>query len=508
MGGPLTRLGLVAVVFSTAISLALTVGRQPSAAACGSQRPFEFDTYEAQDYVSVYGTAIQLAAEGKVVTAPYNIDGTTDGLIDLRYQGIQSGPRAARLPENAALRIPPTIFKSIAWIEANWSNGASSVPWGGVGPVLRSFDCGYGVAQVTSGMANNSGTPSARQAIIGTDFVFNLAEGVRILADKWNSAAKYRPIAGNGDPAMLEDWYFAIWSYNGFAFVNHPLNPNLNPLRGGSQSPAYHCYDPSAPSYQATSSGGPAFGYGDYTYQERVYGCMRNPPYPSQGATTVRLWPAQHFLMPDFTIPSVGAAFSPEVFSSCEDRGFGGGCTAAMDFPTTIPEHDLVPHADATLAADPALAVTLLGNPMFQYSGSPTASLFVKRDGTVTRSSLTVTNVGLGIAPFRVRTSAPWIIVRHDTDPTGRTIDGGVAVGLDKSVVIRAASSGQPPIAQQGYASQLIITLDPAQMPPGVSTGTVVIDPLFGGGGTFSVSVTGVKSFAYQTILPGLSTSP
>lgn len=508
MGGPLTRLGVVAVALATAVSLALALGRQPAANACGSQRPFDFDTYEAQDYVGVYGTAIQLAAEGKVFATPYNINGTADGAIDLRYQGLQMGPRAARLPANTALRIPPSIFKSIAWIEANWSNGASSVPWGGVGPVLRSFDCGYGLAQVTTGMGDNTGTPTATQAIIGTDFVFNLTEGARILADKWNSAPLYRPIAGNGDPSMLEDWYFAIWSYNGFAFVNHPLNPNLNPLRGGTESPIYHCYDPSAISYQATSSGGPTFGYGDYTYQERVYGCMRNPPYPSGSAGIVRIWPPQTFLMPDFTIPSVAAAFAPAVFSSCEEQGFSGGCTAAMDFPTTIPDKQIVPHTDLTPPADPALATSLLGNPMFQYSGSPSAMLFVKRDGTVTSSSFTVTNVGLGIAPFRVRTSAPWIVVRHDTDPTGRRIDGGVAVGVDKSVVIRAASSGQPPIAQQGYASQMIITLDPTQMPNGVATGTVVIEPLYGGGGTFSVSVTGIKNYNYQTVLPGLSTGP
>lgn len=502
MGGPLTRLGLLAVVFSAALSLALTLGRERSAVACGSQRPFDFDTYEAQDYVSVYGTAIQLAAEGKGFTTPYNINGTPDGAIDLSYQGLEMGPGTARLPANTTLRIPPTIFKSIAWIEASWSNGASSVPWGGVGPILRSFDCGYGLAQVTTGMGDNTGTPTASQALIGTDFVFNLAEGARILADKWNSAPDYRPIAGNGDPAMIEDWYFAIWSYNGFAFVNHPLNPNLKALRGGGESPIYHCYDPSAPSYQVTSSGGPAFGYGDYTYQERVYGCMRFPPYPTQGDTTVRMWPAQTFLMPDFTIPAVAAAFAPEVFSTCENQGFGAGCTAAMDFPTTIPAKQIVQHPDLTPPANLAMAAALLGNPMFQYSGSQSAMLFVKRDGTVTNSSFTVTNVGLGIAPFRVRTSAPWIVVRHDTDPTGRRMDGGVALGQDEKVVLRLGSS------QQGYTSQLIITIDPTQMPKGVSVGTVFIEPLLGGGGTFSVNVTGVNGYNYQTILPGLSASP
>ena len=91
MGGPLTRLGLIAIVVSAAVSLALTVGRKPSAYACGSQRPFDFDTYEAQDYVGVYGTAIQLAAEGKVVKAPYNINGTPDGLVDLQYQACRWG---------------------------------------------------------------------------------------------------------------------------------------------------------------------------------------------------------------------------------------------------------------------------------------------------------------------------------------------------------------------------------------------------------------------------------
>ena len=364
MGGPVTRLGLVAVVVSTAVSLALAIGRQGTASACGSLRPFDFDTYEAQDYVNAYGTAIQLAAEGKAVTIAYNIDGAPDGQVDVRYQGLASGPRTARLPANAALRIPPTIYKSIAWIEANWSNGASSVPYGGVGPVLRSFDCGYGLGQVTSGMEDNSGAATAQQAVIGTDYLFNLAQGVRILADKWNSAPQYRPIAGTGDPSALEDWYFAIWSYNGFAFSNHPLNPSLPALRGGSgSSPIYHCYDPSAPSYQATSSGGPSYGYGDYTYQERVYGCTRYPPYPSSPAnTSQRMWQAQTFNMPNFAIPAIAAAFAPSVFTACDEQGFAGGCPL-MDYPTTIPALQIVTHQDSTPPIDPTLAYAILGNP-------------------------------------------------------------------------------------------------------------------------------------------------
>src|SRR5690606_6177359 len=127
---------------------------------------------------------------------------------------------------------------------------------------------------ITSGMGNNTGTPSSKQALVGTHFAFNLAEGMRILADKWNQAPRFRPIAGEGDPAALEDWYYAIWSYNGFAFTNHPLNPDRDPLRAGAaDSPIYHCFDDTAPSYVQGSGTLPVYTYGDYTYQERVYGC-------------------------------------------------------------------------------------------------------------------------------------------------------------------------------------------------------------------------------------------
>ena len=111
--------------------------------------------------------------------------------------------------------------------------------------------------------------PSARQAAIGTHPLYNIAEGVRILADKWNSAPQVRPVAGQGDPAALEDWYYAIWSYNGFAFSNHPLNPVKDPLRGS----VWHCGDPNAPGYGF-------FERSDYTYTEDVYGCLRYPPVP------------------------------------------------------------------------------------------------------------------------------------------------------------------------------------------------------------------------------------
>jgi hypothetical protein len=202
--------------------------------ACGIAGPYDFDTFEAESYVAEYGAAIDLVTSGRAVTTTYNV-GANNEVVDLRYQGLRSGPRGSRTTTlNTNLPIPPTLYKSIVWIESNYTQASNSVPFGGVGPALRSFDCGYGLGQITTGMANASGSAQAKQALIGTHYLFNLAEGVRILADKWNSAPASRPIAGEGNPAILEDWYFAIWSYNGFAFSNHPLNPIRDPLRGGS----------------------------------------------------------------------------------------------------------------------------------------------------------------------------------------------------------------------------------------------------------------------------------
>ena len=119
------------------------------------------------------------------------------------------------------------MLKAIAWIESTWAQADQSVPYGGVGPVLVSHDCGYGLMQVTSGMQNVSGVPSAEQAAIGGHYAFNIAGGARILAEKWNAAPEFRPIVGSRNPRVVEDWYYALWSYNGFSFKNHPQNPAL-----------------------------------------------------------------------------------------------------------------------------------------------------------------------------------------------------------------------------------------------------------------------------------------
>jgi hypothetical protein len=511
MGSALARLALVAITVVASVSV-VAWREGGEGRACGAAGPFDFDTFEPEDYLTAYNRAIELAAAGKGITATHTVADSGE-VVDLRYQGLISGPRGARSgTADKSLGIPPSIMKSIAWIEASWANGAAAVPYGGVGPVIRSGDCGYGIGQITTGMSNQFGVPSARQAAIGTHFMFNLAEGARILADKWNSAPRFRPVAGNGDPTVLEDWYYAIWSYNGFAFSNHPLNPNRDPLRGGGldQQTVYHCYDSSAPSYQV-QEGAVKYGYGDYTYPERVYGCMVHPPTRNG----VRLWQSQAVGMPHFEKEAVSAAFDVEHFATCEDAGFSGGCPK-MDYPTAFaaPEPDpsateddasatsteedaadraIVPHRDTTPPIDANIAQVYLGKPVLAVEGPATAELTTAAAG-LRSVTVKVRNVGTFVAPFRIRSTASWLVVRHANDPAGRTLDGGVAVGAETKVILQTANATRPRIAQDGYVSTLAVTLSQGSVPRGTSTATLVIEPLWGAGQTYSLRVTATRA--------------
>jgi len=130
----------------------------------------------------------------------------------------------------------------------------------------------------------------------------------------------------------------------------------------------------------------------------------------------------------------------------------------------------------------------------------------------VTQAPITVRNTGTWIGPFRVRTSAPWIVVRHAGDASGRTLDAGVAIGSDTEVVTQQASAGPPPRqrqAQQGYVSELIVTANPTLVGTGQApVGTLWIEPLLGGA-PFEMTVMLEGNFVgelpYRQIVPWVS---
>jgi hypothetical protein len=162
--------------------------------------------------------------------------------------------------------VPPTLLKAVGWVESNWQQFNSK------GVPLTSFDFGYGIMQATSGMAGAFGDPRGTvparvQARIAGDYKYNIAYGARELARDWNNT----PSMGSRDPTALEDWYYALWAYNGWGWVNNPNNPAFS------------------------RQGTPATNPSSFPYQERVYYWVQHPPRDSYGHP---LWTPMHVTLP------------------------------------------------------------------------------------------------------------------------------------------------------------------------------------------------------------------
>lgn len=110
-------------------------------------------------------------------------------------------------------------------------------------------DCGYGVAQVTTGMrlddrgrtVDGLTITDLHQKAVALDYATNIAAGLRILQAKWNETRNAGLIANDGAAQYIENWWFAIWAYNtgfwryedrhehngswGVGWSNNPANP-------------------------------------------------------------------------------------------------------------------------------------------------------------------------------------------------------------------------------------------------------------------------------------------
>jgi hypothetical protein len=395
------------------VALAATPAATPRAQACVFLR--DPHTYEADAARTGYFAAMAAASADALFPGdPFF------GLPD-----VETGARATRTA--GPRRLPPSLLRSIGWVESNLAMAARSVPFAATGPALVSFDCGYGIMQVTTGMTvplglNNQ--PSANQVSVATHYLYNIARGAAILADKWNQAPELRPLVGtdtNSDPGIIENWYYAVWSYNGFTGPgtnrsNHPLDPVFaNPREG------YRC--------DGTQS------RTRYPYQELVWGCLASPP--RSGGTA--LWAPLPAALPDTRQPNVFSALSLANFVFPY---------AAMDLPTPQPAH-----ADHAPAVGSDLRAQLLGTP------APAASrqaVEVRFDGTPNsgRVAVEVSNSGSGILSWQAVPSANWIVV----DPPA-----GVALGANV------------PCAGCTRTGTFTVTVNPTLLQQATANGSVTI---------------------------------
>ncbi|MDO8615956.1 MAG: hypothetical protein Q7T33_09530 [Dehalococcoidia bacterium] len=386
--------------------------------------PFDLQAYEHGDYKNAYARTMDLAG----------FNGLFPELPSFALPPLETAGRDAASAQTAPPYIPPVILKAIGWIESGWAQADYSVPYGGIGGVLASHDCGYGIMQITSGMQNVSGVPSLDQAMIGGHYAFNIARGARILADKWNMAPEWRPIVGNREANLIENWYYALWGYNGFAFKNHPLNADYQGAR-----PPFSC----APD-------GDGFGHdrSQYPYQELILGCAGRPPLRSGTA----LWPAQELHLPDLSDAAFAQPLRLENWSPCSHDL---QC-APMDIPTPNTNH-----------TDPALAsatrTQVLGAPALAVS--PPA-LTLSTDGAQNPSAtLTITNSGSSLLAWRATASAPWLRVSRFQ---------GIALGADLGAT----------------AMEMTVSVDAAALPADGGTAAVTFESLYAAGAPAAVQVT------------------
>ncbi|MGX1368639.1 hypothetical protein RKD19_003998 [Streptomyces canus] len=160
-------------------------------------------------------------------------------------------------------------------------------------------DCGYGIAQVTSGMAKaDTAYTAEQQQAITVDYAANIAAGLQILQDKWNQLYDKGLLVNGGDPKYLENWWLALWAYNsGF---NPPGSTDADAPwgLGWFNNPANGLYPADRKMFLSS-------GYDDarnpnlWTYPERVLGWAaysQQKTDPATGATvrafTVGDWPA------------------------------------------------------------------------------------------------------------------------------------------------------------------------------------------------------------------------
>ncbi len=232
-------------------------------------------------------------------TQPYNDDVISSfGQVSANSLG-GDGPELPSLRQgypgiqNVSPSFPPTILKAIGFLESRWRQFRASSGSSGPTVINTASDpsCAYGIMQIVSGM---SGTPQFDPPRVASEYRYNIGTGALILLNKWNYLAGLGSTFGNNDPAIMEDWYFAVWAYNHGGWFNNPNNPRFDPNRNAYWNP----YDTG--SYPASA----------FPYQELIWGYVANPPPGPDGQP---LWPSVRLTFPDPNI--LGNDFTSPFYS-------------------------------------------------------------------------------------------------------------------------------------------------------------------------------------------------
>ncbi len=393
------------VVFALGLLAVLRpAGAVAASSSCpfGGGPPFTVKAFEADEPRRTYLETLSLAAVNQLVPDD----------PDFQRPSLKVG--AARTAD-ASAAIPDQLLYAIAWVESKIAQAEYEVDWGAIGDVKTSPDCGYGIMQITSTIDNDGGLPSRYEALVATHFAYNIAAGARILAEKWNE--DYFPVVGDSDPAFIESWYFALWAYNGWAWVNHPGNPMYSAGRG-----TYDCDEDTS-------------DYWDYPYQERVLGCVINPPILGGG----RLWEPLQVMPPNIpAMTAPGGALDPDLFWQSLDQ-------VRQRMSMSLPS-GAVPAASGNGALPDREA--LLGVP--QPSDLDSELELSSSELSTRGAQLRIANEGSGLLAWRVLDLPSWLEVNVQAG-VARGSGYNFASGQGESVIsIMAAADGVPEGSHRG----------------------------------------------------------
>jgi putative cell wall-binding protein len=151
-------------------------------------------------------------AVGVIAVLPVGATAATcPDVDDVRGSNPSPATVAAAIETVAADRdVPAPLLAAVAFVEGydpasarNWIQFESD------GSPLLSADCGIGMMQVT----DTDGFDVNRLA---SDWRYNLDAGAQLLSDKWDDSQAANPASlGDDDPSVLENWWAAIYRYNG-----------------------------------------------------------------------------------------------------------------------------------------------------------------------------------------------------------------------------------------------------------------------------------------------------
>lgn len=122
---------------------------------------------------------------------------------------------------NGTPHVSAAILHGVAYTESDWHQfNSSDFQIGGepVGSPIESFDGGWGEYQQTWGMppqcqaSNNCRSDASR---IQHDQSYNIGTGIQALINAWNATAGVSSNSDPNDPYKANDWFFAVWAYNG-----------------------------------------------------------------------------------------------------------------------------------------------------------------------------------------------------------------------------------------------------------------------------------------------------